>query len=80
MKSCAAISWFVAPSAARRATSASWGGEVVTRLDAALAGVLAGRLELDARALGKRLHAELAKQLMGGPQLLAGVEPAALAA
>jgi hypothetical protein len=45
MNSCAAISWLVAPSAARREICASWGGQVVARLDGAFAGVLAGRVE-----------------------------------
>jgi hypothetical protein len=35
------------------------GGEVVECLDGPFAGVLAGRLELDAGALGERLHPEL---------------------
>ena len=41
------------------------GGQVVTRLDGPFARVLAGRLQLDPGALGKRLHAELHKQLVG---------------
>ena len=48
-------------------------GQVVARLDGAFAGALAGRLELDPRALSERLHAELREQLVGAPQLLAGV-------
>ena len=59
MNSCAAISWLVAPSAARREICASWGGQVVARFDGPFAGVLAGRLEFDPGAFGERFHAEL---------------------
>jgi hypothetical protein len=56
------------------------GGQVVARLDAPLAGVLTGRLQLDPSAPGERLHAELAKQLVSGAQLLARVAAPVLAA
>jgi hypothetical protein len=80
MNSCAAISWLVGPSAARREICASLGGQVVTGLDGPFAGVLAGRLELDPGSLGRRFHAELRESLVGGSQLIARVAPAALAA
>src|SRR3954468_23084627 len=54
--------------------------QVVECLDGPFARVLAGGLELDPGALGERFHAELGEQLVGGAQLLARVEPAALAA
>jgi hypothetical protein len=58
------MSWLVAPSAARREICASLGGQVVARVDGPFAGALAGRLELDPRALGERLHAELRERFV----------------
>ena len=74
MNSCAPISGFVRPSRASRAIWASCGGELVARLDGALAGGLAGGQQLAAGALGERLGAHLREALVGGAQLLAGVE------
>ena len=65
MNSCAAISWLVAPSAARREICASWGVRSSRVSTVRLRGVLAGRLELDPGALGERFHAELREQLVG---------------
>jgi len=50
---------------------------VIERLGAPLAGVLAGRLELDAGALGERLDAGVGEKFVGDLQLLAGVEATA---
>jgi hypothetical protein len=41
------------------------GGELAAGLDGSFAGVLAGRLELDPRTLGERLHAELDESFAG---------------
>src|SRR5882724_996638 len=48
-------------------------GQLVERLDGSPAGALAGRLELDPRALGERLHPEVGEELVGGPELPACV-------
>jgi len=53
--------------------------QLIERLGAPLAGVLAGRLELDAGALGERLDAGVGEKFVGDPQLLAGVEATATA-
>jgi hypothetical protein len=55
-------------------------GQVVARLDGPFAGVLRGPLEFRPGTFGECLHAELREQFVGGAQLLARVEPPALAA
>ena len=47
-------------------------------VDGAFASVLAGRLQLDARALGERLHAEVGEEAVGRPQLPACINASAL--
>jgi hypothetical protein len=49
-------------------------------LDGALAHLLAGRDQLPAGALGERLHADRDEHVVGGAQLLARFDAAALAA
>jgi len=53
-------------------------GELVKGVHGPSAGALAGRLQLDPRALGEGLHPEVGEELVGDPQLLAGVEASAL--
>jgi hypothetical protein len=54
--------------------------ELVARLGAALAHLLARRDQLAAGAFGEGLHPDRGEQVVGGAQLLACVDPAALAA
>src|SRR4029077_13305001 len=51
-------------------------GQLVERVDRPLPGMLAGRLELDTRALRERVHAEFREHLVREAQLGAGVHPA----
>src|SRR5215207_108448 len=53
--------------------------EVVARVHGPLSRALPRRLQLEARALGERVDAEVPEQLVGGPQLLASLEAPALA-
>src|SRR5215204_2562082 len=55
-------------------------GQVVARLDAALAHRLARRLQLAAGALRERLHADRGEQPVGGAELDAGVDATVLTA
>jgi hypothetical protein len=55
-------------------------GELIARLDSALARRLAGGLQLVPGPLGEGLHAHQAVQLMSDAQLLAGVQAPTLAA
>ena len=80
MYSCAPISGFVRPSRASRAICASCGGELVARLDRALAHGLTRGEQLDARTLGEAFGAHRGEHLVRGAQLLARVHPALLAA
>jgi len=64
MNSCAAISVGGAVGGEPGDLCFLW-GQVVAGFDGPSAGVLAGRLELDAGALGERFHAELREQLVG---------------
>ena len=63
----APISGFVCPSPARRATCTSWGGQLVERLDRALAHRLARGEQLTARALGVRLCAHVREHRVRDP-------------
>ena len=65
----APISGFDRPSRASRAICSSCGGELVARLGAALAHLLARGDQLPAGALGERLHADRGEHLVGGAQL-----------
>ena len=78
MKSRAPISAFERPSRARRAICASCGVRSPLVSTAAFAGVLAGRFQLDACALGERLHPEVGEEVMRGPQLFSCVDAPAL--
>ena len=77
--SCAPISGFVLPSAARCAICSSCGRQVVERLDRALAHRLPRRQQLAPGALGEHLHADLGQHRVRGAELLAGVHAAVLA-
>ncbi len=55
-------------------------GELVARLGAALADLLAGRHQLAAGAFGERLHPRRVEQLVGGAEPLTGIHPMALPA
>ncbi len=55
------------------------GGEVLARLDGARSGAFASRQELALRPLGERLHTHPDEHLVGGGELVAGVEAPALA-
>src|SRR3954452_1362462 len=55
-------------------------GQVVARLDAPLAGVLRGRVELDAGALREVLSPDCAEQALSHAQMPTGLEPAPLPA
>ena len=79
MNSCAAISRLVCPCAARREICASCGVSWSSVSHGPFAGALAGRLQLDPRALGERLHPEVGEEVVGDPQLLARVKASALA-
>ena len=71
------ISGFDSPSRASRAITASWAISSPRGLDGALAGGLAGGQQLAAGPLGERLDAHRLQQVVGGAQLLAGVQAAA---
>jgi hypothetical protein len=75
--SCAAISGFVRRSAASCAICASC-GEIVARVDRALAGGLAGGQQLAAGAFGEPVRAHRLKSGMRGLQLRARVDAALL--
>jgi len=55
-------------------------GELGVGVDLAFAYLLAGGEQLPARALGEGVGADSGKQLVGGVQVVAGVEPPVLAA
>ena len=74
MKSWAPISGFVSPSRASRAICASCGGQVAAGLDAAFADGLARGEELAAGPVGERFDAHRRQHVVGGVQLLAGVD------
>ena len=80
MNSCAAISWLVAPSAASRAIWASWGVRSSRVSTVRLRACSPVACSSTRGALGERLHADSREHLVGGAQLLARVEPPALAA
>ena len=80
MNSLPPISGLERPSPASLAICASCGGEHVARLDRARAGGHAGRQQLACRALREGLHPDRHEQLVRDLQLLARVEPPALAA
>ena len=75
----APISGFVRPSAAALRDLQLLRGQVVERLDRALAHRLPGGEQLATRALGEDLHADLGQQRVRGAELLAGVDAAVLA-
>ena len=79
-KSRAPISGFDSPSRASRAICRSCASQLVARLDGSLAHLLARRQQLTPGALGERLHADRHEQLVCRAELLARVDPAALAA
>jgi hypothetical protein len=55
-------------------------GELVVRLDGALAHPLASGLQLDAGTLGECFHADRGEQVVGGAELRARIGTPALAA
>jgi hypothetical protein len=55
-------------------------GELAVGVDVAFADLLPGGEELAARALGEGFGADRVEQVVGGVQLVAGVEPAVLPA
>src|SRR6266516_5220734 len=55
-------------------------GELAVGVDLAFADLLAGGEQFAARALGEGLGPDLGEQVIGGVQLVAGVEPPGLAA
>ena len=79
MKSSLPISGLVCPSAASRAICASCGVRSACVDSGALAGCLAGCEELATGALGEGLGAHAVEHVVGGSQLLAGVEPSLFA-
>ena len=79
-KSRAPISGLDRPSRASPAIWRSWPGELVARVDGALARLLARGQKLAAGALGERLQADRVEHRVGGAQLLARVHAPALAA
>ena len=78
--SSAPISGFVRPSPASRAMAASWAVSVGERRGGALAHRLAGGQQLPAGALGEPIGSHRGQHLVGGPELLACVQTALLAA
>src|SRR5438270_3342811 len=77
MNSCAAISWFVAPSAARREICASCGVRS-SRVSTVRLRACSPVASSSTRALGERFHAELREQRVAAAKLLARVNSAAL--
>src|SRR4051812_1686116 len=49
-------------------------GQLIQGVHGPLAGALTGRLQLEPRALGERLHPGVSEELVGDPQLRASIE------
>ena len=78
MNSCAAISRFVFPCADQARNLRLLRRQLTERVDGASARMLAGRFQLDACALGERLHPEVGEEVVRRPQLRARIEAPAL--